>query len=956
MLIDAAHPEETRVAIINNGRLTAFEFDAKANAQLSGNIYLARVVHVEPALQAAFVDYGGERDGFLALPDIHPDYYQIPDHDRQVLLREDRKAADAERESEDHDTPPSETGNETESANEPDPDAEEEEEKINRPPPPRAKNYAIQEVIKRRQVLLVQIYREPRGNKGAALTTYLSLAGRYCVLAPNTARGGGISRKIDTSKNRTRLKSIVQELDVAPEHGVIIRTAGSERTKAEIKRDYAALLKQWEEIRTTTLESYAPCLIHEESSLIRRAIRDLYDKDMDAIQIDGDDAYRDAKQYMRLLMPSHAKNIKQYNEKTQIFVRHKVDHQLDALFDPEVRLPSGGWIVLEPVEAMTCIDVNSGRSTKERNIENTALHTNLEAAEEVARQLQLRDISGLIVIDFIDMDVGRNRRAVESRLKECLKSDRARGQIGQISGFGLLEMSRQRLKKGMLEMSTEPCPHCAGSGRMRTDASFGLSALRQAEEQAATHSGSRAKLRVSVGVANFLSNTKRMTLNVIEERHGVQIEIAADPSMQAGKVDLSWGGQMDRAEPPTRTEPQDSRERPERSRTEESPDDEEEETREGEARDSAGDADRSGRRRRSRRGGRGRRRPSEGEDDVSPAPPLESAPLEGERGRRRPLRNEEEDDFPPAHPRDSASLSESAPREGGRGRRRPLRNEEEDDFPPAHPRDSAPLSESAPREGGRGRRRPLRNEEEDDFPPAHPRDSASLSESTPREGGRGRRRPLRNEEEDDFPPAHPRDSAPLSESAPREGGRGRRRPLRNEEEDDFPPAHPRDSASLSESAPREGGRGRRRPLRNEEEDDFPPAHPRDSAPLSESAPREGGRGRRRPLRNEEEDDFPPAHPRDSAPPSESAPREGGRGRRRPLRNKEEDDFPPAHPRGSAPPSESAPRAGGRGRRRPLRTAKKDGFSPARPWESDSLDDGNPAFPVGAKPLPGDPQP
>ena len=860
MLIDAAHPEETRVAVINNGRLTAFEFDAKANAQLSGNIYLARVVHVEPALQAAFVDYGGERDGFLALPDIHPDYYQIPDHDRQVLLREDRKAADAERESEDHDAPPSETGNETESANEPGPDAEDEEEKINRPPPPRAKNYAIQEVIKRRQVLLVQIYREPRGNKGAALTTYLSLAGRYCVLAPNTARGGGISRKIDTSKNRTRLKSIVQELDVAPEHGVIIRTAGSERTKAEIKRDYAALLKQWEEIRTTTLESYAPCLIHEESSLIRRAIRDLYDKDMDEIQIDGDEAYRDAKQYMRLLMPSHAKNIKQYNEKAQIFVRHKVDHQLDALFDPEVRLPSGGWIVLEPVEAMTCIDVNSGRSTKERNIENTALHTNLEAAEEVARQLQLRDISGLIVIDFIDMDVGRNRRAVESRLKECLKSDRARGQIGQISGFGLLEMSRQRLKKGMLEMSTEPCPHCAGSGRMRTDASFGLSALRQVEEQAATHSGSRAKLRVSVGVANFLSNTKRMTLNVIEERHGVQIEIAADPSMQAGKVDLSWGGQMDRAEPPTRTEPQDSRERPERSRKEEPPDDEEEETREGEARDSAGDADRSGRRRRSRRGGRGRRRPSEGEDDVSPAPPLESAPLEGERERRRPLRNEEEDDFPPAHPRDSAPLSESAPREGGRGRRRPLRNEEEDDFPPAHPRDSAPLSESAPREGGRGRRRPLRNEEEDDFPPAHPRDSAPLSESAPREGGRGRRRPLRNEEEDDFPPAHPRDSAPLSESAPREGGRGRRRPLRNEEEDDFPPVHPRDSAPLSESAPREGGRGRRRPLRNEEEDDFPPAHPRDSAPSSERAPRAGGRGRRRPLRTAEKDNFSPARP------------------------------------------------------------------------------------------------
>ena len=314
MLIDAAHPEETRVAIINNGRLTAFEFDAKANAQLSGNIYLARVVHVEPALQAAFVDYGGERDGFLALPDIHPDYYQIPDHDRQVLLREDRKAADAERESEDHDTPPSETGNETESANEPDPDAEEEEEeKINRPPPPRAKNYAIQEVIKRRQVLLVQIYREPRGNKGAALTTYLSLAGRYCVLAPNTARGGGISRKIDTSKNRTRLKTIVQELDVAPEHGVIIRTAGSERTKAEIKRDYAALLKQWEEIRTTTLESYAPCLIHEESSLIRRAIRDLYDKDMDAIQIDGDDAYR---RRQAVHAPAHCRRMRKTSSNT----------------------------------------------------------------------------------------------------------------------------------------------------------------------------------------------------------------------------------------------------------------------------------------------------------------------------------------------------------------------------------------------------------------------------------------------------------------------------------------------------------------------------------------------------------------------------------------------------------------------------------------------------------------
>ena len=918
MLIDAAHPEETRVAVINNGRLTAFEFDAKANAQLSGNIYLARVSHVEPALQAAFVDYGGERDGFLALPDIHPDYYQIPDHDREVLLREDRKAADAERESEDHDTPPSETGNGAESANAPVPDAEDEEEKINRPPPPRAKNYAIQEVIKRRQVLLVQIYREPRGNKGAALTTYLSLAGRYCVLAPNTARGGGISRKIDTSTNRSRLKTIVRELDVAPEHGVIIRTAGSERTKAEIKRDYAALLKQWEEIRTTTLESYAPCLIHEESSLIRRAIRDLYDKDIDEIQIDGDDAYRDAKQYMGLLMPSHAKNIKPYREKTQIFVRYKVDHQLDALFDPQVRLSSGGWIVLEPVEAMTCIDVNSGRSTKERNIENTALHTNLEAAEEVARQLQLRDIAGLIVIDFIDMDVERNRRAVESRLKECLKSDRARVQVGRISGFGLLEMSRQRLKKSMLEMSTETCPHCAGSGRMRTDASFGLSALRQIEEQAAAHSGSRARLRVSVGVANFLNNTKRATLGGVEERNGVQIEIEADPSVQTGKADLSWSNQVDRAEPLARTEPQDSRARPEpqdsRARPErsskEGPPDEEEETREGGARDSAGDADRSGRRRRSQRGGRGRRRPLRNEegDDFPPAPPLESAPLEGGRGRRRPMHNEEEDDFPPAPP------LESAPRAGGRGRRRPLRNEEEDDFPPAPP------SESAPRAGGRGRRRPLRNEEEDDLPPAPPLESA------PRAGGRRRRRPLRSEEEDDFPPAPP------LESAPRAGGRGRQRPLRHEEEDDFPPA-----PSL-ESAPRAGGRGRQRPLRNEEEDDFPPAPP------LESAPRAGGRGRRRPLRNEEEDDFPPA------PPLESPPRAGGRGRRRPLRNEEEDDFPPA------PPSESAPRTGGRGRRRPLRNEEEDDFPPASPWENDSLEDGHPALPVEAKPLPGDPQP
>ena len=539
MLIDATHPEETRVVVVRGSRVEEFDFEAASKKQLRGNIYLAKVTRVEPSLQAAFVDYGGNRHGFLAFSEIHPDYYQIPMADRQALLEEEaRIQAEADRDEgrrRPRAAASSETGDEVS-----DEDAEDQvevtgaedalEELPERRSNPRSsrRQYKIQEVIKRRQILLVQVVKEERGNKGAALTTYLSLAGRYSVLMPNTARGGGISRKITSPTDRKRLKSIATDLEVPEGMGVIVRTAGAARTKAEIKRDFEYLLRLWENVRELTLKSSAPKLVYEEGSLIKRSIRDLYNKDIDEILVSGDDGYREAKDFMRMLMPSHAKNVQHYKEPTPIFTRFSVESQLDAMFSPQVTLRSGGYIVINQTEALVSIDVNSGKSTREHNIEDTALQTNLEAAEEVSRQLRLRDLAGLIVIDFIDMEEKRNNRSVERKLKDCLKNDRARIQVGRISHFGLMEMSRQRIRTGVLESSMVICPHCAGTGMVRSTESVALHVLRSLEESLIRHVTHDLIVRTRSAVALYILNQKRAHLFDLERRFGLEITILAD--------------------------------------------------------------------------------------------------------------------------------------------------------------------------------------------------------------------------------------------------------------------------------------------------------------------------------------------------------------------------------------------------------------------------------------------
>jgi ribonuclease E len=660
MLIDATHPEETRVVVLRGNRVEEFDFESAHRKQLRGNIYLAKVTRVEPSLQAAFVDYGGNRHGFLAFSEIHPDYYQIPVADRQALIDEDQRAqrdADDEmdrrsrrprhqrrpaRRSEEvkrddsaempaddsaaagqiaaapdhpeHDAPsPADVSSEGElaigaaeepaaehvpqasanaepgeqqpsaaetmadseiaegetaadaaddheaEASEPRASAEREstengdgaengedaeeivesvggadalEEVPDRAPRYR-RQYKIQEVIKRRQVMLVQVVKEERGTKGAALTTYLSLAGRYSVLMPNTARGGGISRKITSSEDRGRLKEIAQELETPEGMGVILRTAGASRTKTEIKRDFEYLLRLWETVRDLTLKSTAPKLVYEEGSLVKRSIRDLYSKDIDEVTVAGPEAYHEAKDFMRMLMPSHAKNVKLYSDTQPLLSRYGVESQLDAMFSPTVQLRSGGYIVINQAEALVAIDVNSGRATREHHIEDTALKTNLEASDEIARQLRLRDLAGLIVIDYIDMEEKRNNRSVERRLKECLKQDRARIQVGRISHFGLLEMSRQRIRTSVLESSTEKCPYCGGSGHVRSVSSLALQVLRALEEQlmkAATHN---LIARTRPDVALYVLNQKRAHLRALEERFAITITITADESVTA---------------------------------------------------------------------------------------------------------------------------------------------------------------------------------------------------------------------------------------------------------------------------------------------------------------------------------------------------------------------------------------------------------------------------------------
>ena len=615
MLIDATHAEETRVVVVDGNKVEEFDFETQTRRQLAGNIYLAKVTRVEPSLQAAFIDYGGNRHGFLAFNEIHPDYYQIPVADREALIAEEKAYADqqkAEAEadaekpkrtrrrrkpkaaeievddavvtaepaetSEDEtsgdiagmetidleegsspmetvaetpvETPASDDEADAESGSDDDDsdddagtDATDKDENIEsvadeddaedvRPVrKPRAKRYKIQEVIKVRQILLIQVVKEERGNKGAALTTYLSLAGRYCVLMPNTARGGGISRKITNAADRKKLKAIANEMSVPEGAGLIIRTAGSQRTKTEIKRDYEYLQRLWEQIRELTLKSSAPAQIYEEGNLIKRSIRDLYSKEIDEVIVEGEGGYRTAKDFMKMIMPSHAKNVTNYKEQMPLFARHQIESYLSGMFNPTVQLPSGGYIVIDMTEALVAVDVNSGRATKEGSIEQTATKTNLEAAAEVARQLRLRDLAGLIVIDFIDMDERRNNAAVEKMMKDKLKTDRARIQVGRISGFGLMEMSRQRLRPGMLESTTKPCSHCHGTGLLRSDDTVALGILRQLEEEGVRGRSKEVLVKVPTIIANYLMNQKREHVAQIETRYGLSVCVEGDPHM-----------------------------------------------------------------------------------------------------------------------------------------------------------------------------------------------------------------------------------------------------------------------------------------------------------------------------------------------------------------------------------------------------------------------------------------
>ncbi|MDG2522318.1 ribonuclease E/G [Caulobacter segnis] len=645
MLIDAAHAEETRVVVVDGTRVEEFDFESQTRKQLRGNIYLAKVTRVEPSLQAAFVEYGGNRHGFLAFNEIHPDYYQIPVADREALMREV-----AEEDDDHHHAPAApeldEDGEPIVRAASDHDDDDVMEEEVERRRRRLMKRYKIQEVIRRRQIMLVQVVKEERGNKGAALTTYLSLAGRYGVLMPNTARGGGISRKITTATDRKRLKTVVQSLDVPQGMGLIVRTAGAKRTKLEIKRDYEYLMRLWENIRETTMSSVAPALIYEEEDLVKRAIRDLYDKDLDGIWVEGEAGFREARDFMRMLMPSQAKKIQQWREPTPLYVAHKVEDHLSQIYSPVVPLRSGGYLVINQTEALVAVDVNSGRSTRERNIEATALKTNLEAAEEAARQMRLRDLAGLVVIDFIDMDEGKNNRAVEKKLKDCLKDDRARVQMGKISAFGLMEISRQRRRSGVLEATTHVCEHCEGAGRVRTVESSALSALRGIEMEA-LRGGGEVILKVNRTVGLYILNEKRAYLAGLHQRHGLFVVVVIDELMHSGDFDIQRNGEA-AARPipdyglpaPSAPEPEDDfvAEEEEEEEDEEIIDESEDEDEESDARPRREESEgRNGRGRRRRRRG-GRRDEERPEQAARPASEEDDFDAEGDDDEDGPRR------------------------------------------------------------------------------------------------------------------------------------------------------------------------------------------------------------------------------------------------------------------------------------------------------------------------------
>jgi ribonuclease E len=777
MLIDARHPEETRVAVLTGNRIEEFDFESAEHKQIKGNIYLAKVTRVEPSLQAAFVDFGGNRHGFLAFSEIHPDYYQIPKADRDALLAEEAEAAEEEErlraeeedegiapgaeydaeddsggalaedfaengveevdtsdkdevatieggtsdEDEEPDEEPDEEAGDSEDESEGEDDDESEVEgdsegkevsgendedrgadrrgrgrgrrrqggrgekggdngkgrsRAKQVDEVRAKRmalrrrYKIQDVIQRRQVLLVQVVKEERGNKGAALTTYLSLAGRYTVLMPNSSHGGGISRKISSTSDRKRLKEMVSDLKLPKSMGLIVRTAGMSRTKPEIKRDFDYLARVWDEIREKTLASVAPALIHSDSDLVKRAIRDIYNKDIEEVVVEGEDGYKSAKAFMKLLMPSHARRVKSYSDPVPLFQRYGAEDQLRAMYDPMVQLKSGGYLIINPTEALVSIDINSGRSTKEHGIEATALHTNLEAAREIARQLRLRDMAGLVVIDFIDMEYANNVRKVEKAMKEALKNDRARIQVGRISSFGLMEMSRQRLRTGVLEATTRACPHCDGTGLVRTASSAGLSALRLIEDEAAKGKGTLIRLAASTEAAIYLLNEKRADLVEIEQRYGVSIEVVPEGEQEGAKMSVSSAGPRPLHAP--KFEPIVDEEEDAVFPEEDDDDYAEEEAEEHEARqprrerERSDEGDEGGRKkkRRRRRGGRGRNR-GEREDGTEGGQGDEGAGAETE-ALEEDLAGEPGEDAPA----DGEGRPKKRRRRGGRGRKR----------------------------------------------------------------------------------------------------------------------------------------------------------------------------------------------------------------------------------------------------------------------------------------------
>ena len=744
MLIDATHAEETRVVVVDGTRLENFDYESASKKQLKGNVYLAKITRVEPSLQAAFVEYGGNRHGFLSFNEIHPDYYQIPVADREKLVAEVTET-DEDETAEDGDTVEEVGGDEV----------EEEAERRRRPS---YRGYKIQEVIKRRQIVLVQIVKEERGNKGAALTTYLSLAGRYCVLMPNTNRGGGISRKISNPKDRKRLKTVLDGLKIPEGIAVIVRTAGAERSKAEIKRDYDYLMKQWDQIREMTLAATAPALINEEANLIKRSLRDLYSNQIDQILVEGDGGYRLAKDFMKTLIPSHAVRVKPYKDGgIPIFHHYQVENQIDAIHNQTVQLKSGGYIVLDSTEALVAIDVNSGRSTRERNIEETALKTNMEAAEEVARQLRLRDLAGLIVIDFIDMENSRNIHAVERKLKESLRADRARIQVGRISHFGLLEMSRQRLRPSLAEVSSNTCPTCGGAGHVRSIEATALHVLRAIEEEGIRKRSANITVHVPTAVALYVLNQKRTTLAEIEARYELVVSIETDDSLIPPEYRLDRtqdAGQTEAAAPErtreTTTEDGESSEgtrrkrRPRRRRskrsddeapeaieavveqdgaTEPTTDDGTPDQPEAEAGDAEGDGEPKKRRRRGRRGGRRRARKL-GNPEETTAAVSEDVEAESTETVKADAQAPEPEAADSAKIAEGDSASETEPEEVKKPRRRRRSTK-------ARTSEDGNTDEAATEEKPKRRRAPRKKAEPDEA--TAPETEASETVSTPSE-------------------------------------------------------------------------------------------------------------------------------------------------------------------------------------------------------------------------------